>query len=412
MERRNGSGKQGRAVSVEEEWVALAMEIVDRAGVECGGVGLPTEEVKVRKVVLEKVAADEVATAEAAAVEVVSIPSEVNELISLENLVYTISLKTNTFDLYEVGHELVTCDSCSDTTVEIPFSHQLKLHGPQGVVVQIPALFDGAAMVPAICISLFNLVKHCLGSWQPSCKLLRMANGVIVPLQACWVGAMQLKGMKVEGSFEVFDSGGSWAFLLGKPLLRQFKAKHDFELDMVKIMVSDGSVTVLQNELGVPRAFEMGVAGVNIMLDIRQRNELSMDVPAADCSPMGPPAEAQPVYITIVSGPDDLVLMCSTEPFKDVRVARIREEVTIGPDVMDAQCEEALQLIGPYADCFALGINEVNAIQGAIHKLNILVGTTFHMKILPRSYNPDQWAFVEAKLDEMLEAGVVHPIHP
>ena len=46
MERRNGSGKQGRAVSVEEEWVALAMEIVDQAGVECGGVGLPTESEK------------------------------------------------------------------------------------------------------------------------------------------------------------------------------------------------------------------------------------------------------------------------------------------------------------------------------------------------------------------------------
>ena len=65
-----------------------------------------------------------------------------------------------------------------------------------------------------------------------------------------------------------------------------------------------------------------------------------------------------------------------------------------------------------YADCFALSIKEVNAIPGAVHKLNIPEGITFCTKIPPRSYNPDQRAFVDAKVNEMLEAGVIRPIHP
>ena len=57
-------------------------------------------------------------------------------------------------------------------------------------------------------------------------------------------------------------------------------------------------------------------------------------------------------------------------------------------------------------------MKEVNAIPGAIHKLNIPEGITFRTKIPPRSYNPDQRVFMEAKVDEMLEAGIISRIHP
>ena len=36
----------------------------------------------------------------------------------------------------------------------------------------------------------------------------------------------------------------------------------------------------------------------------------------------------------------------------------------------------------------------------------------FKMKIPPRSYDPDQRVFMEAKIDEMLEAEVICQIHP
>jgi hypothetical protein len=152
--------------------------------------------------------------------ELKAIPARIKELFSPETHVYTVSPNMNIVDLYEVGHKAVTSEICEDATTEIPFAHQIKIHGLQGEIVRLPALFDGAAMVAAMCTSLFNLVKHRLGSWQPSQKLLRMANGTIVPSHARWEGAIQLVDVIVRGSFEVFDSSGSWVFLLGKPLLQ------------------------------------------------------------------------------------------------------------------------------------------------------------------------------------------------
>ena len=101
-----------------------------------------------------------------------------------------------------------------------------------------------------------------------------------------------------------------------------------------------------------------------------------------------------------------------SDPYKPERVKRIVQEVTIGPDITDDQCRTVQVLLEEYADCFALSIKEVNAIPGAVHKLNIPENTTFRTKIPPRSYNPDQRAFINAKVNEMLKAGIIRPIHP
>ena len=47
-----------------------------------------------------------------------------------------------------------------------------------------------------------------------------MGDGTIIESLAVWKGKMQLGEVIVEGEFEVFNSGGSWAFLLGKPTLQ------------------------------------------------------------------------------------------------------------------------------------------------------------------------------------------------
>ena len=106
------------------------------------------------------------------------------------------------------------------------------------------------------------------------------------------------------------------------------------------------------------------------------------------------------------------MLTRENNPFKAERIQKIIQEVTIGPDITQEQRQEVEELIRGYADCFALSIKEVNAIPGAVHKLNIPEGATFRTKIPPRSYNPDQRAFVNTKIDEMLEAGIIRPIHP
>ena len=389
MERDLAPGKRGGAASIGDGRAALIkdqtserVEAVDeRVEAVEESLGLPPE-------------------------EVANVPPVVEELISPETLVYTAAPNTDIFDLYEVGHKGIMRTLCKDKSLEIPFAHQIKLHGPQGEIVCVSALFNGAAMVAAMCTSLFKLVKHRLGHWLPSQKKLRMANGMIVPSQARWEGTIQLRDVVIRGSFEVFDSGGSWAFLLGKPLLRLFKAKQNFGLDTVEIEVEDGSVSILKNELNIPKAVESEHEGVNLALDIKQLCYTSKDLPVANHAL----TTAQPVYVTTTDEAD--VLTRDTHPLKPERVARILQEVTIRSDVTKSQHDEVRMLISKYADCFALAIKEVNAIPNAVHKLNIPEGATFRTKILPRSYNPDQRAFMEAKIDEMLEAGIIQPIHP
>ena len=119
---------------------------------------------------------------------------------------------------------------------EVPFTHWLLLHGPRGEIVRVKALFDGGAMVGAMCKSFFKKIQHRLkGQTRPSNRRLRVANGVIVPSHAVWSGVLELGGLRAQGEFEIFDSGGGWEFLFGKPLLHHFKALHDFNTDTVTI---------------------------------------------------------------------------------------------------------------------------------------------------------------------------------
>lgn len=62
-----------------------------------------------------------------------------------------------------------------------------------------------------------------------------MANGSVVPSIAHWNGIIQLGDLQREGSFEVFDSQGSWVFLFGKPLLQAFEAVHDYRNDTITL---------------------------------------------------------------------------------------------------------------------------------------------------------------------------------
>ena len=94
--------------------------------------------------------------------------------------VLSVTQNENHVDLYSVGHMEVTRKMC-DMGVEVPFQHTLQLLGPQGEVARIAALFDGCAMVSAMCATVFEKVKHRLGEWRKSTKQLRMGNGVIIP---------------------------------------------------------------------------------------------------------------------------------------------------------------------------------------------------------------------------------------
>ena len=109
---------------------------------------------------------------------------------------------------------------------------------------------------------------------------------------------MQLVDVSVTGYFEVFNSGGSWAFLLGKPLLRRFNAKQDFEADTVEITANNGSVTTLQNELNTPRATTPTTEGTSLTLDIKQLSVIPDPLTPTVPPPMKESETPLPVYVT------------------------------------------------------------------------------------------------------------------
>jgi hypothetical protein len=167
---------------------------------------------------------------------------------------------------------------------------------------------------------------------------------------------------------------------------------------------------------------------VNLTLDVKQRvsvtggssetNPPLREVPHSNSynptesstDTLAPPADIMPIEVHNTD--PGSIFTRDNDPRKPERVARIIKEVTVGPDVTQEQRQSVESLLEEFADCFALSLKEINAIPGAVHKLNIPEGSTFRTKIPPRSFNPDQRAFVNAKVDEMLEAGIIRPIHP
>jgi hypothetical protein len=138
------------------------------------------------------------------------------------------------------------------------------MQGPKGEKVRTKGLFDGGAMVAAMDKKFWEQHKGRLGGGRPSYKTLRMASGQLVDSEATWEGEIELEGVCAHGTFEVFDSGGGWTFLFGKPLQTIFSAVHDYKRDVVSIEANGKQVT-LENQQGEPwwkkhkRASDAGV---------------------------------------------------------------------------------------------------------------------------------------------------------
>ena len=60
----------------------------------------------------------------------------------------------NLIDLYSVGHMSVL-EQWKAGKDEVPFKQLLQLKGPRGEIVHVSALFNGGAMVGAMCTSVF-----------------------------------------------------------------------------------------------------------------------------------------------------------------------------------------------------------------------------------------------------------------
>ncbi|KIK55815.1 hypothetical protein GYMLUDRAFT_248408 [Collybiopsis luxurians FD-317 M1] len=112
---------------------------------------------------------------------------------------------------------------------------QVKLINGEGKEVDVPVMVDDGAMIAAMDSSMYRELHGVIGGWSPLQRQFCMANGTLVKGEACWDGHVSIAGAVTDGSFEVFDSGGSWWFLFGKPPLEHFRVVHDYAEDTIKV---------------------------------------------------------------------------------------------------------------------------------------------------------------------------------
>lgn len=171
--------------------------------------------------------------------------------------------------VYTVGANKNTGAPSTALQESKPFIHEVKLHGPKGEIVRIRGVFDDGAMINAIDSEIFDKIRHRLSDVKSSARKLRMADGSIVPSSGNWSGLIKVEGVRRDGSFEIFPSGGLWGLLFRKPLLRDFQMTHQYEDDVITL---PGSAKAVVNELGQTRdALTAVAAGVSLTSDVQQR---------------------------------------------------------------------------------------------------------------------------------------------
>ncbi|KAJ7029088.1 hypothetical protein C8F04DRAFT_899331, partial [Mycena alexandri] len=108
----------------------------------------------------------------------------------------------------------------------------------------LEAIVDDGAMANAIDEDAYRGTGGGIGELEWSGRVLRMADGRIVPSRGRWCGSIEFGGVRRHGEFEVFPSGGAWVVLFGKPLLEDFGAWHGYEEDVIVLQDGDRTVRV------------------------------------------------------------------------------------------------------------------------------------------------------------------------
>ena len=176
---------------------------------------------------------------------------------------YSVEGNETVSDLYSVGSQ----QTKKEGRTSIPFVYGVELRGPNGENMRFRSVFDNGALANAIDEKMYLLSKNQLSALVPSHRILKMADGRLVPSLGMWKGQVTVKGITCRGAFEVLNSNGAWALLFGKPLLEIFSAVHDYSKDVINLPHGKEWV-ILENQ----SASTQGVAGdllANLTVDIK-----------------------------------------------------------------------------------------------------------------------------------------------
>ncbi|KAG1806374.1 uncharacterized protein HD556DRAFT_1214677, partial [Suillus plorans] len=114
-----------------------------------------------------------------------------------------------------------------------PFMTQVNMYGEDGSSSGFHAHVDDGVMINVINAEAYHTASRRIGKLLPSTHVLRMADGSLVPSLGVWSGEVKWRTARTVVTFEVFPSGGSWKVLIGKPLLQQLRAVHDYANDII-----------------------------------------------------------------------------------------------------------------------------------------------------------------------------------
>ncbi|KAJ7467298.1 hypothetical protein B0H11DRAFT_1732842, partial [Mycena galericulata] len=141
---------------------------------------------------------------------------------------------------------ILSLDVADQETVA-PFYQRAQLLGADGASVRVTAHVDDGSMRNCISLARWKRYGHYLGTLLvPSMTRLGVANGGKIWPYGRWWGDVGVGRVRAAAWFEVFECGGAFDIILGKPWLHSVRAIHNYETDELRIRSATDDV-VLQN---------------------------------------------------------------------------------------------------------------------------------------------------------------------
>ena len=111
-----------------------------------------------------------------------AIPSSTVVIPDTTETMYSVKENNSISDLYSVGSQ--RRKEAGKTS--IPFVHGVELSGPKGENVSFRSVFDDGALANAIDEKMYLTSRNRLSALEPSSRILRMADGRLVPSLGLW----------------------------------------------------------------------------------------------------------------------------------------------------------------------------------------------------------------------------------
>ncbi|KAG9045944.1 hypothetical protein FS837_005380 [Tulasnella sp. UAMH 9824] len=305
-----------------------------------------------------------------------------------------------------------------------------------------------------------------LGELKTSERTLVMANGARMKSEGTWTGRVGIGGAAAEVDLEVFDSGGAFGVLLGKPFLAAIGALQDFRADLLRLgQNGERVIRNLHGQVGGETSVEwVGTVGeedeqdreVRKLEAIIQETESTAreekgeqivegrggaeGIEVSEIGAEGPEApdsmdtelkeirrewrtpwqsrmtkawRAMEQRMDEFPGEDAIQAIYSepqlgpnTDRFAKERVRVVLAQVSIGADLAQDERKQVENLVAEFADIFAPSLSEVRPVVFIEHKLTIKEGATLPTRVSQKPLTEAQKTWYMGILDDMGAAGI------